>query len=981
MPAAVKQYIFLLFFGVFCHTLSAQPNYAALVNPFIGTGGHGHTYPGASMPFGMMQLSPDTRLEGWDGCGGYHYSDSMIYGFSHTHLSGTGVADYCDILLMPFTGDVQWKNKEYASAFSHQSEKAHAGYYEVLLDKHRIKAALTTTVRAGMHAYTYVADAAQGSVLLDLQHRDEVLESSLEIVNEYEVKGMRRSKAWATNQVVYFYLRFEKPVAKYGFAVNDTPQPGLSKAAGKNIKSYFSFNLGNDKTVQVKIGISGVSEANAKQNLDAEIPGWNFNKVKTDAEAAWNKELGKIEVKGGTKDEQVVFYTALYHASLAPNIYTDVNGDYRGTDGAVHKAEGFTNYSVFSLWDTHRALHPLMNMINQKRSGDWINTFLAQYQYGGMLPVWELSGNETFCMIGYHSVPVIVDAYQKGIRNFDAALALKAMTSYAESSRYGLTAYQQQGFVSNDLESESASKTVEYAYDDWCIAQFAKWQGNEALYQKYNNRALRYKNLFDPSTGHIRGKVRGGWFTPFKPAEVNNFFTEGNAWHYSFSAQQDIDGLIQLYGGREKFAAKLEEMFTTKENMSGRDQADVTGLIGQYAQGNEPSHHIAYLFNYAGKPWRTQELVHQICTEFYTNQPDGLIGNEDCGQMSAWYVLSAMGLYQVTPGSGVWVLGSPLFDEVSIHLENGKTFRIATQNHGPQNFYVQDARLNRQPYNATFLKHSDIENGGDLLLTMNNTPNKKSGVQQAEMPHSATDDNNFVAVPYFGNTGNKFKTTLPVVAGHTDKSAAVYYSIELKDKNASPFLRYTQPVMLNRNTTVKLYAEKKGVKSNIVSQIFHKVPSNISIKVLSEVHPMYTAGGPDALIDGITGDANWRTGDWQSYYAKDFEAVVDLHKTKALTYVGVHVLQEVSPWIVYPAAVRFEISDDGIHYTPLLTVTNTVSNSEKTATVQTLGGSVQAKARYLKVIATTGGLLPAWHESAGMPTHLFIDEVVVKQGC
>ena len=474
-----RKFILPVYFLLVSLNAFSQPaDYAARVNPFIGTGGHGHTYPGASMPFGMMQLSPDTRLEGWDGCSGYHYSDSLIYGFSHTHLSGTGIADYCDVLLMPFTGQVQWKNSGYASAFSHTNEKATPGYYEVLLNKNHIKAALTSSVRSGMHQYRFAADAAEGKVLIDLNHRDEVLESSLEIINEYEVKGMRRSKSWASNQVIYFYLKFEKPIKEYGLAVNDILQKGIQSASGKNIKSYFSFNLSADKTLQVKIGISGVSTENAKLNLDAEIPAWDFDKIKTDAAAAWNKELAKIEVIGGTSNDQTVFYTALYHAALSPNIYTDVNGDYRGTDLKVHSAAGFTNYSVFSLWDTYRALHPLMTIINRQRTNDWINTFLAQYKYGGMLPVWELSGNETFCMSGYHSVPVIADAYQKGIKNFDAQLALKAMMDYAESDRFGLKHYRQNGFISNDNEHESTSKTMEYAYDDWCIAQFAKQTGN-----------------------------------------------------------------------------------------------------------------------------------------------------------------------------------------------------------------------------------------------------------------------------------------------------------------------------------------------------------------------------------------------------------------------------------------------------------------------------------------------------------------------
>lgn len=970
-------YLFIfLIFAVLTNAV-AQTNYSALVNPFIGTGGHGHTYPGASMPFGMMQLSPDTRLEGWDGCSGYHYADSVIYGFSHTHLSGTGIADYCDVLLMPFTGEVKWKNTDYASHFSHQNEKAAAGYYEVLLDKHNINVALTASVRSGMHEYTFNNSGA-GEVLLDLKHRDEVLESSLEIVNEYEVKGMRRSKSWASDQILYFCIKFEKPIREYGIAVNDELKKGIKSAQGKNIKSYFSFDLGTDKKIRVKVGISAVSADNAEMNLNTEIKDFNFQQVKAEAQKAWNKELSKIEVKGGTHDQQVSFYTALYHACLNPNIYTDVNGEFRGTDLKVHKDDGFTNYTVFSLWDTHRALNPLMTIINPTRVNDWINTFLVQYKYGGMLPVWELSGNETFCMIGYHSVPVIVDAYQKGIRGFDAELALKAMTSYAESNRFGLPEYIQNGFVSNDVDHESASKTVEYAYDDWCIAQLAKSLGKTDVYQKYIIRAQNYKNLFDTRVKHIRGKVQGFWYSPFNATEVNNFFTEGNSWHYSFTAQQDMDGLIKLYGGRKIFLQKLEEMFTTSASLSGRDQADVTGLIGQYAHGNEPSHHIAYLFNYAGAPWRTQELVHKICTEFYPNNPDGLIGNEDCGQMSAWFVLSALGFYEVTPGSGLYTIGTPLFEEAVIHLENGKSFTIKAKNKTNDNFYVNTISLNGKPQTATFFSHSTLERGGSLVLGLSSIANKTLGTKIIDMPHSSISDKEFLAVPYFDMDSYKFKNSLPVILKDIDKEASLYYSIEVKNQQPAAFVKYIHPFTLTQTANVKFYAAKKGIKTAVITQTFYKVPTDKTINVISTVHPMYTAGGPEALIDSIIGTANWKTGGWQSYFDKDFEAIIDLKKIRSVNYVGIHVLQDVSPWIVYPSEVIFEISNDGVNYQPLTVVNNTIGKEVKGPEVQWLGADVNTTARYVRVKAVTGGPLPAWHESAGSPTHIFIDEVVVK---
>lgn len=965
--------LLLISLSAFC-----QQNYSALVNPFIGTGGHGHTFPGASRPFGMMQLSPDTRLEGWDGCGGYHYSDSLIYGFSHTHLSGTGIPDYCDILLMPFTGEVKWKNKDYASPFSHKMEKASAGYYAVQLEKHQIFAELSTALRSGMHRYRFDNNSTEGKILIDLQHRDEVLDATLEIVNETTVKGSRRSRSWAKDQQLFFYLQFDRPMTSYGVAANDELQPGINNAGGKNIKAFFGFSLDENKEVRVRIGISGVSSENARQNLEAEIAHWDFDRLRREAEADWNQELGKIEIKGGTKDQQVAFYTALYHTLLAPNVYTDVNGEYRGTDGKVHKAEGFTNYSVFSLWDTHRAQHPLQTIINRGRTLDWIKTFLAQYRQGGMLPVWELSGNETYCMIGYHSVPVITDAWQKGIRDFDAPLALKAMRDYAESDRFGLSAYRRQGFISNEDDHESASKTVEYAWDDWCIAQFAGWMGDTAASNLYRKRSLYYRNLFDPRVKHIRGKVQGFWYHPYDATEVNNFFTEGNSWHYSFTAQQDINGMIQLYGGQKAFAAKLEELFTTRSKLSGRDQADVTGLIGQYAHGNEPSHHMAYLFNYAGRPWRTQEIVHKICTEFYPNDPDGLIGNEDCGQMSAWLVLSAMGFYPVTPGSDVYVLGTPLFEEVKIKLENGKVFRLSAKNHRPGNFYVKNVLLNGKPHPATFFRYASLASGGELVFEMDNQPAYTRGVRESDRPRSKVDDRDFTAVPYFNRDSYKFRDTAIIKLAHLDPGAEIWYTLSGEGIEKNAYVLYKKPITLSATSTVEMYAVKNGVRSPMVFRKFYKVPANISVKVLSAVHPMYTAGGPEALIDGIMGTENWKTGDWQSYYAKDFEAVVDLQSVRAVHYAGVHVLQDISPWIMYPKELIVESSEDGKIWSPLLQVKNKTGTQEKGPVHQELGAPVNAKARYLRFRVVNGGRLPAWHESAGEASHLFIDEIIVR---
>lgn len=965
----MKKILVLLIAVLAQYASTAQKNYTALVNPFIGTGGHGHTYPGASVPFGMMQLSPDTRMADWDGSSGYHYSDSVIYGFSHTHLSGTGIPDYCDLLFMPFTGETKWEKEDYRSTFSHANEKAEPGFYEVLLDKHKIRAQLTTTTRAGMHQYVFPS-GGNGKLLIDLTHRDKLLDVFIEKINDHEVRGFRRSRSWASDQQLFFHIRSEQPF--YTETHSDTVN-------GKETitKMVLSFIIPPDKTARFSVGISGVDLDGAKKNLDQEIKDWNFEAIRKQARLQWNKELSVIDVKGGSHDQQVVFYTALYHSFLSPNIYQDVDGRYKGTDQKIHKADGFVNHTVFSLWDTYRAYHPLMTIINQNRTRHWIKTFLKQHEQGGMLPVWELSANETFCMIGYHSVPVITDAWLKGIRGYDGKKMLDAMRSYAESTRFGLQQYREQGFISNDREHESVSKTLEYAYDDWCIAQFAKSLGNDSVYRQYLQRAQYYKNIFDPATRHMRGKLEGMWHQPFDPKEINNFFTEGNSWQYSFAVPQDMATLMKMHGGRESFLRKLEELFTTSSQTTGRDQADVTGLIGQYAHGNEPSHHMAYLFNYAGKPWRTQELVHQVCNEFYKNSPDGLIGNEDCGQMSAWYVFSAMGFYPVNPANGIYEIGTPVFDEVVIRLENGKKFEIRAARKNPGSFYVQAASVNGKAHPKTFIRHTDIMKGGRLALAISDKPSAIFGTTASQLSVPVIDRDLIVPVPYFNQSTNKFRDSVLVQIENIDRAAIIYYRLVRPDIR-SMFVKYEGPFTVDQSCQVQAYAMKGKIMSKVIDQTFHKLPNNFIVHVLSNVHPMYTAGGPESLVDGISGDVNWKTGNWQSYFDQDFEAVVDLQQEMELSEVGLHVLQDVSPWILYPSEVIVYASDDGIIFRELGRKKPGVPvEMERIETMEILL-PVKVKTRYLKIKAISGGRLPVWHESAGNPSHLFVDEIIVK---
>jgi len=654
----------IIFFALalfFSSCLNNDISFTQHVDPFIGTDAHGHVYPGAATPFGMVQLSPDTRKDSWDGCSGYHYSDNTIMGFSHTHLSGTGVGDYGDIRFMPTVGEIMLNpgseespESGYRSSFSHEDELAFAGYYKVRLLDYNIQAELTATPRAGFHKYTF-PNSEQANIIIDLTEgvtSDYILDLWVEVISDTEIQGLRRTDGWSDNQYVFFNAKFSKPFSRYGFAVDGKEKTMLKKASGKDVKCWVSFAAEEKEEVKVKVGISAVSAENAKLNREEEIPGWKFEKIRKQANKLWNDELGRIEIVDNDQDDRKkIFYTSLYHALLNPNLYSDVNGEYRGHDNEIHTAEDFDYYTVFSLWDTYRTEHPLLTIIDQKRTVDFIKTMLAQYEQGGLLPVWELAANETNCMIGYHSVPVIADAYMKGIRDYDVDLALDACIESAMQEQFGLEWYMKLGYIPSGKESESVSKTLEYAYDDWCIAQLAKEMGRDDVYETFIKRAQYYKNVFDPETKFMRAKLNGSWFSPFDPWEVNFNYTEANSWQYSYYVPQDVSGLMDLLGGSDSLAARLDLLFSARQNTSGRHQADITGLIGQYAHGNEPSHHMAYLYNYCGKPWKTQKRVRQIMDELYTSNADGLCGNEDCGQMSAWYVMSALGFYPVTPAS------------------------------------------------------------------------------------------------------------------------------------------------------------------------------------------------------------------------------------------------------------------------------------------------------------------------------------------
>lgn len=730
-------WILLLFSFSAC--VSQQPDaetecYATeYVNPFIGTDFTGNTYPGAQAPFGMVQLSPDNGLPGWDRISGYFYPDSTIAGFSHTHLSGTGAGDLYDISFMPVT--LPYKEADAPlgihSLFSHDEETASAGYYQVRLKDYDINVELTATERCGIQRYTFPeADAAIFLNLRKAMNWDFTNDTRIEVVDSVTIQGYRFSDGWARDQHIYFRTRFSKPFASVQLDTAAVIKDG--KRIGSSAIARFDFHTSAGEQILVTTAISGVSMEGAARNLAAEAPADDFDKYLAATRKNWNEQLSKVEIKSNDIDEKVKFYTAFYHSMLAPTIYSDVDGAYYGPDKQVHQADGWTNYSTFSLWDTYRAAHPLYTYIEPQRVNDMVKSFLAFSEQNGRLPVWNFYGSETDMMIGYHAVPVIVDAYLKGIGDFDPKKALAACVATANIDEYrGIGLYKKYGYVPYDVtdhynsENWSLSKTLEYAYDDYCIARMAEKLGEKQIADEFYKRSLNYKNVYNSQTTFMQPRNNKGTFIEnFSPDDYTPHICESNGWQYFWSVQQDVDGLISLVGGKERFTQKLDSMFTYNPSADEDLPIFSTGMIGQYAHGNEPSHHVIYLFNAIGQPWKTQKYAAEVMHELYKNTPAGLCGNEDCGQMSAWYVFSAMGFYPVDPISGKYEIGTPMYPEMKMHLANGKTFTILAPAVSKENIYIQSVKLDGKPYDKSYITHEQIMNGSIFEFEMGNKPGK-----------------------------------------------------------------------------------------------------------------------------------------------------------------------------------------------------------------------------------------------------------------
>jgi len=981
----------------------------SFVDPMIGTAGTGNTYPGPSMPFGMVQLSPDTYSEGC--CSGYHYSHDRILGFSHTHLSGTGCADFGDILLLPFTEAPEQEGRKsggqegMSSGFKHENEKATPGYYRVVLDDYQVKAELTVTNRVGFHRYTF-PDNQQARILVDLEHDiagegDKPREDCyLKVISNTEIEGLRHSRGWAPDQYVYFVARFSEPF-------DQRPE----EISGKSVKKIFSFNPKNNRPVLVKVAISAVSAEGARKNMLEELPGWDFDGTVKDAGEAWNRVLGKIRVEGGSADQQEIFYTSLYHALLTPNLFSDVDGQYRGMDHQVHGGQGFDYYHVFSLWDTYRAVHPLFNLICPDKNTDFIRTMLQQYSQSGLLPVWELAGCENNCMIGYHAVSVLADAWLKGNRNFDINMALEAMVASGTQSTEGIASYSKYRFIPKDHSTNSVSKVLEYAYDDWCIAQVARSAGKDSLYREYILRSQSYRNQFDAETGFMRPRYADGrWFLPFDPFKVSLLdqgdYTEANAWHYTFYVPHDIPGLIRLYGGDKAFIAKLDSFFTV-QSPERHAISDFEGIFGQYAHGNEPSHSIPYLYSYAGVPWKTREVVRRALGEFYTVKPDGLCGNDDCGQLSAWYVFSAIGFYPVCPGSDEYVLGSPVFDKVTLYLAGGKEFIIKAKGERTKEKEIVSATLNGEDHPYSFITYSQISKGGEFTLTYGTAKQRDWGTAPERRPQAiAVEPENQLAplgtdrlfMPYIHYNNVSFRLSTTIEMSSLSDGADIHYTLNgTEPRITSP--RFDKPFKIDRTSRIRAKAFKDGYAASETAAVDlydSSINPQSPVTFVTYLAPpfgrdymgeptdgsyalRYSAGGNRALVDGKTGSSDYTDGRWQGFEGKDMEVVIDLGRNMPVWRITAGFLQSLAVWIFHPVQVSFYISNDGKDFRMMEVIDNYPDRSTMTDGVRYFSSLIYGnQARYVKVKAQSIGLCPIWHHGAGSRAWLFADEVIVE---
>jgi len=969
--------VLALFIGLQLSAQDAEWTSVKDINPFIGTGGHGHTHPSAQAPFGMIQLGPNTRYDGWDGCSGYHYTDSAMYGFTCTHLSGTGVSDYGDLLMLPYSTPT--KEGDHIKFFK-EDEHAQAGYYACILDDGtRIEA--TAGERIGKLRLHYPPNSSPG-IMVDLNFRDRVLKQDFSALGNGKFEGRRISEGWAREQHFYF-----------GFEVSPAPDSVWKLSPGV----YWLALPDGTVNAEVSIGMSGTSEEGAWKNYHGESAERDFEEIFTETKDKWEKELAKSKVKSALPNQRAIYATALYHAYSVPNLWSDVDGSYRGQDNVIYRDTVNRHYTVFSLWDTYRTAHPLYTITQPERTQEFVYGMLDMYKQRGRLPIWELAGNETDCMIGYHSVSVLADAIAKGYHT-DTALTLEAMRATAEMDVFGLGAYQESGFLSIEDESESVSKTLEYAYDDACIAWTAQRFEDWNTYMAYDQRSSAYRSLIDPESGYVRPRTNGDFYSPYNPREVNNHFTEANAFQYSFSPVHDIEGWMEVLtnfrGGREnwnnlprkkqKLLVKsrhdvledlLDGLFYASSHTTGRDQADITGLIGQYAHGNEPSHHIAYLYNATNNPRRTSYWVHRILGSQYQNAPDGLSGNEDCGQMSAWYVMASMGMYPLVPGKPEYQISTPWWDAIHLELPNGKELDITVEDVGT---YIMDydrgESLETPIFQKRYFTHDELLEGGQWKVKRGDEPSDWGKVHRyATKMKNPTPPAPIVRVPRTF-TGTAQVEIIPT--GQYDLWQ--YHSYEnvkwKKDRKGRVRIGTAYD-----NGFVTAITPHFGYGNHVARAVFSKRDDNLEAAwVVGHASPQYTAGGPEAMVDGITGDTDWRKGHWVGVQGHDATLEITLTKSKQVQTVHVGILKDIRAWIAAPQKVEVQVlyeGDDQWHFFGAMEMDNPLGQEEAVRHDVVLSNPRTDLVKAIRITYTNAGRLQDWHPGAGYQSYFFMDEV------
>jgi len=935
----------LIVVAMLCISLTGcqRAHYTEWVNPFIGTGGHGHTFPGACYPFGMMQLSPDTRLEGWDGCSGYHDSDSIIYGFSHTHLSGTGIADYADFLFMPGSSafhEELFKNSHYQSLFRKNNEVAKPGYYKVFLEKDGIEAELTVGKRTGMHRYHYPR-GERPWVLVDLGHRDPVLVASFTHWSANSLEAVRHSSSWAKDQRLYLAARFNKPVREFAFS-KDSMQ----------IILFFDKDVNN--TLLIHTAISAVDAEGARKNMESEWNDFDFDALFAQTNKSWSEHLGRIQVNSGNPVHLTNFYTALYHNLIHPSLYQDADGRYRTMGQQISNGPADDHFTVFSLWDTYRSTHPLYQLVYPDYNARFIRTFLRQFESSGHLPVWELAANETWCMIGHHSIPVIANAWIRKDFNFDTILAKKAVYHTLKNSEYSGLPFMNKGFIASNEVSESVSKTLENSLDFGAAQSMGL-----ALppgFSPYN-----YRNMLNPSSGFFQAKLNHSFIEPFDPREVNFHFTEANAYQYWFGAHHDVDGLLHLMGGQQSMETNLDRLFGDESQLTGREQADITGLIGQYAHGNEPSHHIAYLYNYVNAPTKTQALVKRIKETFYHNRPDGLIGNEDCGQMSSWYVFSALGFYPVHPYSRYFDLGHPSFQKAKIKVPGKKTIFL-NQDSKQSGSWVESLQCNDHLVSTRFA----LDYGDRLTFNMGSKPTFAK-----YLPEKTGLD--FIGQP-FVKSGTQVFTDSVCIELASPQGMPLEYCL---DHLSTDRKQYVSPVCLKSSGSIFFRHKSKNLETQWLKADFFKKPGNRQLKLLSQYANQYAASGKDALIDGVKGGGDYRDGFWQGCQGIDLLGIIEMDTMQQVNGCSIRFLQDQKSWILLPSEIQISYSEDGKTYTLCPVMRHNIPKDLVGSVIREFEIPIQKKCRFIKFHALNAGPMPDWHLGAGGASWIFCDEVTI----